>query len=92
MNNISKRYFELVSMVIKGAVEMPRGNNRLKVIEINKEFACSKLLKIYCDCSYNFEYNKLSQWIVERNEEMEEMIKNGEMDRKRKLFGRYINK
>lgn len=91
MNNASKGYFNLMSIVIKDALEMPRGRNRLESIKINKEFARSKLLEMYCDCSHNFEYNKLSRWIIERNEEMERMIKDGETDRKQIIFSRHYH-
>lgn len=70
-----EKYFNMIAYAIGDCFKTPKGDKKLEVIEINKEFATSKLLKMFCDCSYNFEYEKLSKLLLERNREMEERIK-----------------
>lgn len=82
--------FRFANYLVRSAVEMPRGTQeeRLNKIDINKEFADSKFLEIFCDCTDNFEYEKLSKWIKEKNEEMRGMILNDIADQWKRWFDR----
>jgi predicted nucleic acid-binding protein len=39
-----------------------------EIYNIRQNFANSKLLKMWCDCTDNFEYKKLKKIIIEKNE------------------------
>lgn len=86
--------FRFASYLVKSAVEMPRGSQkeRLNKIEDNIAFADSKFLEIFCDCTNNFEFKKLSKMIKDRNEDMKGMILNDIADQRKKWFDQNYNK
>jgi len=64
-NRINMAYFNLVGAAIEKTLE-PKGAIKRKE---NLHFAKhSKLLKLWCDCTDNFEYEKLKKIIIQKNE------------------------
>ena len=76
-----KPCFNLVAESIMSCFRFPGTIENLKEHKKrNIEFANSTLLKMWCDCSDNFEYNKLKYLIINYNtmsyEELEKFKKN----------------
>lgn len=66
-NEINQAYFNLICAVTANCFTSPRGNQ--SVIKGRISFARSKTLKIFCDCSENFNYKKLSKKIIKFNKQ-----------------------
>ena len=70
-NKINKCYFNLVNETIKhcfnpiSKINTKKQTQKIKNIRIN--FAKSKMVILFCDCSYNFEYDKLKNLIIKKN-------------------------
>ena len=64
-------YFDMITEAIKQCfVPIPKKFTPYEVRQIKlerHEFAKSKLLKMWCDCSNNFTFEKLSKIIIEKN-------------------------
>jgi len=82
--NTNENYFNLVARIIESSIvdNIARRKNYKNQIVISKtgtnlkrkvniKFADSKLIKLFADCSNNFEEGKLKKSIIEANQPME---------------------
>ena len=69
-------YFNLVASAAEDCfsplTKMERDHDfiKIKVKERRVNFAHSKILKLWCDCSDNFEYDRLKKKILTHNENL----------------------
>lgn len=72
-NKINYCYFSLVSYLISGCfskIITINKNREKEIIEDRINFSNSKLVGMFCDCSYNFEFKKLRKNIIEYNKKL----------------------
>jgi len=69
--NTNKQYFNLVANVIYQCftpLSITKTEWQTKKIkEIRRDFANTKMIELFCDCSDNFEFSKLKNKIIEHN-------------------------
>ena len=62
----SRGYFELVCRAVEACFLPPNQKSFNSQIEAREIFIESKLLKLWCDCSDNFEYNRLKKIMIKQ--------------------------